>query len=98
MVKKFVGDFEVSDVNSMRSVNVLYSSGLKGKEKYKAAESNLSMSCIITSKQRKAFQIMKGVKIPKLLTYGKVRQYANHTWNAATVNNLSELYEDLDES
>ena len=98
VVKKFVGDFEVSDVNSMRSVNVLYSSGLKGKEKYKAAESNLSMSCIITSKQRKAFQIMKGVKIPKLLTYDKVRQYANHTWNAATVNNLSELYEDLDES
>ena len=41
---------------------------------------------------------MKSVRIPKLLTYDKVRQYVNHTWNGATVNDLSELYEDLDES
>lgn len=98
VVKKFVGDFEVSDVNSMRSVKVLYSNGLMSKEKYKAVRSNLSMSCSITSKQRRAFQIMKGVRIPKLLTYDKVREYVNHTWNAATVHDLSELYEDLDES
>lgn len=32
------------------------------------------------------------------MTYHKVRQYVNHTWNAATVHDLSELYEDLDES
>ena len=98
VVKKFVGDFEVSDVNSMRSLKVLYSNGLMSKEKYKAVRSNLSMSCSITSKQRRAFQIMKGVRIPKLLTYDEVRQYVNHTWNAATVHDLSELYDDLDES
>ena len=98
VVKKFVGDFEVSDVNSMRSLKVLYSNGLMSKEKYKAVRSNLSMSCSITSKQRRAFQIMKGVRIPKLLTYDKVRQYVNHTWNAATVHDLSELYDDLDDS
>ena len=40
---------------------------------------------------------MKGVRIPRLLTYDKVRQYVNHTWNAATVHDLSELYEDLHE-
>ena len=98
VVKKFVGNFEVSDVNSMRSVKVLYSNGLMSKEKYKAVRSNLSMSCSITSKQRRAFQIMKGVRLPKLLTYDKVKQYVNHTWNAATVHDFSELYEDLDES
>ena len=98
VVKKFVGNFEVSDVNSMRSVKVLYSNGLMSKEKYKAVRSNLSMSCSITSKQRRAFQIMKGVRLPELLTYDKVKQYVNHTWNAATVHDFSELYEDLDES
>ena len=98
VVKKFVGNFEVSDVNSMRSVKVLYSNGLMSKEKYKAVRSNLSMSYSITSKQRRAFQIMKGVRLPKLLTYDKVKQYVNHTWNAATVHDFSELYEDLDES
>jgi len=77
----------------MQSVKVLYSNGLMSKEKYKAVRSNLSMSCSITSKQR-AFQIMKGVRIPKLLTYDKVRQYVNHTWNAATVHDLSELYDE----
>ena len=62
VVKKFVGDFEVSDVNSMRSLKVLYSNGLISKEKYKALKSNLSRSYSITNKQRKAFQIMKGVQ------------------------------------
>ena len=46
----------------MRSVKVLYSNGLISKEKSKALKSNLSRSCSITSKQRKAFQIMKGVQ------------------------------------
>ena len=62
MLKKIVGNFKVSDVNSMRSVKVLYSNGLISKEKYKALKSNLSRSCSITNKQRKAFQIMKGVQ------------------------------------
>ena len=44
VVKKFIGDFKVSDVNSMRSVKVLYGNGLMSKEKYKAVRSNLSMS------------------------------------------------------
>lgn len=98
VVKKIVGDFEVSDVNSMRSLKVLYSDGLMSKGKYKAVRSNLSMSCSNTSKQRRAFQIMKGVTIGKLLTYDKVRQHVNHTLNAVTVHDLSELYQDLDES
>lgn len=50
VVKKFVGDFEVSDVNSMRSVKVLYSNGLMSKEKYKVVRFNLFMFCSIISK------------------------------------------------
>ena len=61
VVKKFLGNFKVSDVNSMRNVKVLYSNGLIS-TKYKALKSNLSRPCSITSKQRKAFQIMKGVQ------------------------------------
>ena len=64
VVKKIVGNFKVSDVKSMRSVKVLYSNGLMSKEKYKALRSNFSRSCSIASKQRKAFQIMKGVQTP----------------------------------
>ena len=63
VVKHFVGNFECSDVNSMRSVKVLCSNGLMSKDKYKAVRSNLSMSTSITSKQRRAFQLMKGVRI-----------------------------------
>ena len=63
VVKKFLGNFKVSDVNSMRNVKVLYSNGLIS-TKYKALKSNLSRPCSITSKQRKAFQIMKGVQTP----------------------------------
>ena len=45
-------------------MKVLYSNGLMSKEKYKALRSNFFRSCSITSKQRKAFQIMKGVQTP----------------------------------
>ena len=71
-------------------MKVLYSNGLMSKEKYKALRSNLSMSTSITSKQRTAFQLLKGVRIPKL--------FDNHAWNVSTVHDFSELYEDLDES
>ena len=32
------------------------------------------------------------------MTYDKVKKYINRTWNAATVHDFSELYEDLGES
>jgi len=72
--------------------------GLLSKEKYKAIRSNLSMSCSTTRKRRKAIQLLKGARIPKLLTYDKVKQYIESNWNVAKVHDLSELYYDLDES
>ena len=75
VVKKSIESFESSEQNHIRSVKVLYSKGLLSKEKYKNIRSNLSMSCITTSKRRKAIEIMKGARIPKLLTYDKVKQF-----------------------
>ena len=40
---------------------------------------------------------MKGARIPKLLTYDKVKQIIDSKWNADKVCNLSELYEGLDD-
>jgi len=89
VVKSPVESFEISNDNSLRSGKVLYSNGLLSKEKYKAIRSNLSMSCSITSKQRKTIQLLKGARIPKLLTYDKVKQYIESNWNVAKVHNLS---------
>ena len=97
VVKKSIESFESSEQNHIRSVKVLYSKGLLSKEKYKNIRSNLSMSCITTSKRRKAIEIMKGARIPKLLTYDKVKQFIDSRWNADKVCNPSELYEDLDD-
>ena len=43
------------------------------------------MSCITTSKRRKAFEIMKGARIPKLLTYKKIKQFIDSRWNTKFV-------------
>jgi hypothetical protein len=80
-IKTFTQDFEPSENNAIRSVKVMYSQGLLSKEKYKAVRSNLCVSSGHTSKKRKSYQIMKGLRIPKLLSYDKVKEFIDNIFH-----------------
>ncbi|KAL9976379.1 hypothetical protein ACROYT_G013676 [Oculina patagonica] len=82
--------------NSSKVVNKVLGSVVKSSvESFEISNDN---SLLLTSKRRKAIQLLKGAQIPKLLTYDKAKQYIESNWNVAKVHDLSELYHDLDES
>ena len=51
----------------IRSVKVLYSSGLISKEKYKSIPLNLTTSIGTANKKRFSLKFMEGTRLPKIL-------------------------------
>ena len=72
--RKQLREFEKSAVNVTRCISVYYSAGVLGKRKYPAIRVAESMQYNPKSSGKKiALCIMKGCKIPKLLTYSSLR-------------------------
>ena len=71
--KKGVSEFEKSPDNIVRSIATYYASGVMGKRKYKSVRLVLSMkSNEVKPGKRTSISILKGCKVPKLLTYSNL--------------------------
>jgi len=75
IVKESIETFEHSMENNIRSVKVLYSSGLITKEKYKSIRLNLTTSIGTSNKKHLSLKFMEGTRWPKILPYDKLVQF-----------------------
>ena len=71
--KKSVLEFEKSPDNIVRSIATYYASGVMGKRKYKSVRLVLSMKSNESKPgKRTSISVMKGCRVPKLLTYSNL--------------------------
>ena len=72
--KNALEDFEKSDSNYIRSVDVYYSSGIMGKKKYRAAYRDVSYQKYIDN-QKSARIVVNNCSIPRLVPYNKLMPF-----------------------
>lgn len=98
IVNENVKEFESSDVNFVRSVNVLYKDGLVSKAKYNSIRSSLSMTSNEDNTGKKHVKFMKSCLIPKLMPYKELMAKVNAI-NIGTLHDVREtLCDGLDDS
>ena len=89
---KKISEYEKSQKNQIRSMRVLYESGLIGKRKYTSIRNSSDISCEPARKKRKnsKTEIMPGLTIPKILPY-KTLMASLHAIDIGKVLDLSTL-------
>ena len=98
IVNENVKEFESSDVNFVRSVNVLYKDGRVSKAKYNTIRSSLSMTSNDDNTGKKHVKFMKSCLIPKLMPYKELMAKVNAI-NIGTLHDVREtLCDGLDDS
>ena len=97
IVKKSIETFEHSMENKIRSVKVLYSSGLISKEKYKSIRLNLTTSIGTANKKRLSLKFMEGTRLPKILPYDKLVQFIKAVDIGDVKDIKSDFCHDLDD-
>lgn len=91
IVNENVKEFETSDVNLVRSVNVLYKDGLVSKAKYNSIRSSLSMTSNEDNTGKSHVKFMKSCLIPKLMPYMQLMAKVN----AINIGRLHDVRETL---
>jgi hypothetical protein len=89
VVNEHVTSFENSLENKIRSLNVLYSRKMLGKEQYKSIRLDLATKA--KKKARTALQFMPKANLPKLLPYDKLIKYIK----SIDIGNLKDVKEEL---
>lgn len=98
IVNENVKEFETSDVNFVRSVNLLYKDGLVNKAKYNSIRSSLSMTSNGDNTGKSHVKFMKSCLIPKLMPYEQLMAKVNAI-NIGTLHDVREtLCDGLDDS
>ena len=98
IVNENVKEFESSDVNFVRSVNVLYKDGRVSKATYNPIRSSMSMTSNDDNTGKKHVKFMKSCLIPKLMPYKELMAKVNAI-NIGTLHDVREtLCDGLDDS
>ena len=96
LLKCKVKDYEKSQANQIRSMRVLYDSGLLGKRKYTSVRNSSYLVSEPTKKKRKneKAEILPGVEVPKILPYKTLMNYLK-TVDIGEVKDLQTLATEL---
>ena len=86
VLKEQIRNFEKSDSNFIRSVNVLYRGGIASKQKYISIKSSLSMCMNENGVGKKHIEFVKKIPVPRLFKYQKLMARVNQI-------NIGDLYD-----
>ena len=91
IAKQKILEFEKSQTNFVRNVNILYNGGIASKQKYNSIRSSLTMCLDETRVSKVHIQFMKNTAVPRLLTYKELL----HRINQIDIGELSDARETL---